>query len=646
MKSAPWGEDDLFEGGQWGADVGRGTSQPIGTGDHLPREKEKIVCCKQQINVASRLLFCAFSATNRIQMRIEYESIKRKPIKMDYLEPERKESRASRPQSPEMSFMVGKSSSRSNNSSELSKLTQLARKKKMSCNLEDTTNSSLFCSGKPTTAGDENTSARKLIVLNVSGKRFETFEDTLARFPETLLGDPMKRKHFLNPRTQEYFFDRNRSAFNGILYYYQSNGTLECPLKVSESVFTKEVLFFGLGDDLLGLEDDETGMDHVEEVELPKNPILRKIWVVFEHPNSSLLAKIIAIFSVLVILISIVVFCIETLPELDPNKPESAKHRKQIELSWHVFNTFCNIWFTIEYLLRLMSSPNKLAFVRSTINIIDLVSILPYYLSIILDRGGGIEVLRVIRVIRVIRIFKLTRHSRGLHILGSTIHASLHELAMLALFLFIGVILFSSAVYYAESQVHSKDFESIPHSFWWAVVTMTTVGYGDITPTTFIGKLVGAMCAISGVLVIALPVPVIVSNFEHYYKEEQARQARLEEHQKRESNMKFETNVFAAIHTPNPSEDGGEREEKNIFTRIRRISSLVRKISIPPTTPTESNGHASTPKEPAAKPLCAFSEDEKSAEQSDSLAEVEEPLMINMSPNTSDNSDENSETRL
>ena len=358
-----------------------------------------------------------------------------------------------------------------------------------------------------------------IIIINVAGKKFETFEDTLARFPDTLLGDPAKRKPFLNPKTGEYFFDRNRSAFSGILYYYQSNGYLECPGKVSESVFTKEVLFFELGESLLGIEEDSSGLDSVEDEELPKNPVMRKIWILFEHPNSSIFARIIAVFSVFVILVSIVVFCIETLPQLDPSKIKSAKERKKVSLVWNVFNIFCNVWFTLEYFLRLLAAQHKIKFIRSTINIIDLISILPFYLSLILDEGGGIDVLRVIRVIRVVRIFKLTRHSRGLHILGNTIHASLHELAMLALFLFIGVILFSSAVYYAESQVYSKDFQSIPHAFWWAVVTMTTVGYGDITPVTLVGKIVGAMCAISGVLVIALPVPVIVSNFEHYYKE-------------------------------------------------------------------------------------------------------------------------------
>ena len=158
-------------------------------------------------------------------------------------------------------------------------------------------------------------------------------------------------------------------------------------------------------------------------------------------------------------------------------------------------------------------------------NWIDLGAIVPFYLDLFISESNikTIVVLRVVRLIRVFRIFKLSRHSYGLQILGHTLKSSCSELFLLAFFLSIGVVIFSSIIYYAEKDIPLTKFTTIPASFWWAVVTMTTLGYGDMAPESWEGKIVGSLCAVSGVLMIALPVPVIVSNFSLYYSHAKAR---------------------------------------------------------------------------------------------------------------------------
>ncbi|KFV07267.1 Potassium voltage-gated channel subfamily A member 3, partial [Tauraco erythrolophus] len=250
----------------------------------------------------------------------------------------------------------------------------------------------------------------------------------------------------------------------------------------------------------------------------------------------------------------IVIFCLETLPEFrddhdyegtggtfgtggGPLPPDVFTNSSSSAASmvssftdpFFVVETLCIIWFSFELLVRFFACPSKATFSKNIMNIIDIVAIIPYFITLgteLAERQGNgqqamsLAILRVIRLVRVFRIFKLSRHSKGLQILGQTLKASMRELGLLIFFLFIGVILFSSAVYFAEADDPSSGFSSIPDAFWWAVVTMTTVGYGDMHPITIGGKIVGSLCAIAGVLTIALPVPVIVSNFNYFYHRE------------------------------------------------------------------------------------------------------------------------------
>ncbi|XP_034417167.1 potassium voltage-gated channel subfamily A member 1 isoform X1 [Cyclopterus lumpus] len=409
------------------------------------------------------------------------------------------------------------------------------------CNMDDEEETVSLTDRRPH-SGYENAYSEcgccERVVINVSGLKFETQFKTLAQFPDTLLGDPDRRIRYFDPLRNEYFFDRNRPSFDAILYYYQSGGRLKRPANVPFDIFSEEVKFYELGDEaILKFREDE-GFVKEEEKPLPEDEFKRQIWLLFEYPESSSPARGIAVVSVLVIVISIVIFCMETLPEfrdekeyLQPrvNSTEPDHGFTPFNDPFFIVETVCIIWFSFEFVVRFFACPSKTVFFKNIMNSIDVVSILPYFITLGTDlaehqdngqQAMSFAILRIIRLVRVFRIFKLSRHSKGLQILGHTLRASMRELALLIFFLVIGVILFSSAVYFAEADEPSSQFTSIPDAFWWAVVTMTTVGYGDMKPITVGGKIVGSLCAIAGVLTIALPVPVIVSNFNYFYHRE------------------------------------------------------------------------------------------------------------------------------
>ncbi|XP_038605487.1 potassium voltage-gated channel subfamily A member 10 [Tachyglossus aculeatus] len=380
------------------------------------------------------------------------------------------------------------------------------------------------------------------VIINVAGLRFETQLKTLSQFPETLLGDRGKRTQFFDSMRNEYFFDRNRPSFDGILYYYQSGGKIRRPANVPLDVFAEEISFYELGQEALTQFRDDEGFLKDPETPLPKNDFHRQFWLLFEYPESSGAARGVAVVSVLVVVISITIFCLETLPEFREERELSEVRDPSLNLSgsappssmftdpFFMVESACIVWFTFELILRFAVCPSKTDFFRNIMNVIDVISVVPYFVTLITElvresepssqQAMSLAILRVIRLVRVFRIFKLSRHSKGLQILGQTLKASMRELGLLIFFLFIGVVLFSSAIYFAEVDEPESHFSSIPDGFWWAVVTMTTVGYGDMCPITPGGKIVGTLCAIAGVLTIALPVPVIVSNFNYFYHRE------------------------------------------------------------------------------------------------------------------------------
>lgn len=280
---------------------------------------------------------------------------------------------------------------------------------------------------------------RRRVCINISGKRYETFESTLAKYPETLLALP-QRELFFDSLNGEYFFDRNRKAFGAILTYCQT-GVLVKPATLDDRIFAAELRFFGF---------DAESQAHIpqnpiNEAEnlLPANPVLRKLWQLFEFPDTSFLARIVSLFSMSVILLSIVMFCIETLPEFKEEQYKTYirngttvvtsevtgyKTRKAYEPVFFVTESACIAWFTVEYIIRLIASPRKFQFLHQPLNMIDLVAIIPFYITLILKQTdtelSSLSILRVLRLVRVFRIFKLSRYSKGLKILGYTFRVS------------------------------------------------------------------------------------------------------------------------------------------------------------------------------------------------------------------------------
>ena len=204
----------------------------------------------------------------------------------------------------------------------------------------------------------------------------------------------------------------------------------------------------------------------------------------------------------------------------------------------------CAAYFTLEFISRVVFCPDKLAFFKGPLNVIDLLCLIPHLTAIILvladpdgsskDTSNLFRAFLALRTVRILRIFKLMKHYSAFKILVYTIKVSTKELLLLVVFLFTGVLIFASVIFYTENDT----FDSIPVGFWWALVTMTTVGYGDKVPKTEGGYIIGCFCVLCGVLTVAFTVPIVVNNFTLYYSHAQSR-IKLPVHKRKELKRKI-----------------------------------------------------------------------------------------------------------
>ncbi|XP_007452614.1 PREDICTED: potassium voltage-gated channel subfamily G member 4 [Lipotes vexillifer] len=411
---------------------------------------------------------------------------------------------------------------------------------------------------------------KREMLVNVGGKRYLLPWSTLDEFPLSRLSKlRFCRSHEeiaqlcddYDEDNQEFFFDRSPSAF-GVIASFLAAGKLVLLQEMCVLSFQEELTYWGIEEANLETCCLQTLLRKLDEVaELCTEETLQcraagrptvhtSRWALFmnrlqemvENPQSGLPGKVFACLSILFVATMAVSLCVSTMPDLRAEEDKGECSQK----CYYIFivETVCVAWFSLEFGLRFFQAQNKCQFFQGPLNIIDILAISPYYVSLAVSdepqgdgerpsRSSYVEkvglALRVLRALRILYVMRLARHSLGLQTLGLTVRRCMREFALLLLFLCVAITLFSPLVYVAENESgRVLEFTSIPASYWWAVISMTTVGYGDMVPSSVPGQMVALSGILSGILIMAFPATSIFHIFSHSYLELKKQQEQLE----------------------------------------------------------------------------------------------------------------------
>ncbi|KAG2465049.1 potassium voltage-gated channel subfamily S member 2-like [Polypterus senegalus] len=407
-----------------------------------------------------------------------------------------------------------------------------------------------------------------VICINVGGFKKKLRSNTLSRFPETRLARLLScqsKESILelcddyDDNEKEFYFDRNPTLFPYVLNFYNT-GRLHVMAELCIFSFSQEIEYWGINeffidsccsniyhcrkiepehedwddrseegsttssfDEILGFYNDAAKFDMQ-----PLGAIRRRIWLMLDNPGYSIPSRIFSVLSILVVLGSIATMCMNSMSDFLIYDSDGKSHE---DPRFETVEHFGIGWFTLELIARFIVAPDLIRFFEHPLNIIDLMSILPFYLTLIINLvvessptlANLGRVAQVLRLMRIFRILKLARHSTGLRSLGATLKNSYKEVGLLLLYLSVGVSFFSVVAYTIEKE-ENDDLATIPACWWWATVSMTTVGYGDVVPGSIAGKLTASACILAGILVVVLPITLIFNKFSHFYK----RQKKLE----------------------------------------------------------------------------------------------------------------------
>ena len=378
-----------------------------------------------------------------------------------------------------------------------------------------------------------------LILICVSGEDFYVRRFLLQKYPNTLLGSDEIEEYY-NNSLHCYFFDRNRFVFEYIIQFYHTGGLSVHP-KMDREAVSMELKFFKITYNNIGLNHSishttafgyNKGLDigkkdnQQEIIESFTNNLSMlskcklRLYLFLMNPQSSKIAMIWMFGDIIFVLLSLVFLIVQSEETLNVYFQSSSAYAW---CYWIATGTeiASQIFFTIDFFLRLIAWPKLNKFFRNPINLCDFLSLLPFYIPQLISLVDNndvktLVVLRVIRMFRITRIFRIIKHSHGLLIVFHFLFQSAKEILLLASLFTILTLITSSIMYFLE-QIPYRDqntrFISIPASAWWAVVTLTGIGYGDMIPSTLIGQTFGAITLLSGMIFLALPMTIIITKF-------------------------------------------------------------------------------------------------------------------------------------
>ncbi|WP_370981539.1 ion transporter [Agaribacterium sp. ZY112] len=245
---------------------------------------------------------------------------------------------------------------------------------------------------------------------------------------------------------------------------------------------------------------------------MTRSPAQLKLYEIIFGTDTRL-GKTFDLILIMLICVSVLVLMIESLSDLS----------ERSLLLLRIAEWFFTLVFTLEYALRLYCAPNPFRYARSFYGVVDLLSVLPSYISLIFPGANYLLIVRLLRVLRVFRILKLARYLSEANVL---LRAMLHSRRKILVFffsVFVLSIIFGSLMYVVEGT--ENGFSSIPKSVYWTIVTITTVGYGDITPQTSLGQFIAAIAMLTGYSIIAVPTGILTAELtQEMNREKQRRQ--------------------------------------------------------------------------------------------------------------------------